>query len=71
VNILYRATNFSVIQTVYEKDNEIYLLDYIGRTYIYEDVTDDGEVFDPLEGWRQWFFIDEDIHIIRKIRIIQ
>jgi hypothetical protein len=71
VNTLYRATNFSVIQTVYEKEGLIYLLDYIGRTYNYEDVTDDGEVFDPLEGWKEWFFLKEDIHIIRKIRMIK
>jgi len=67
VNILYRASNFSVIQTIYEKDNEIYLLDYIGRIYNYDNVTDDGEVFDPFEGWKQWFFLDEDIHILRNV----
>ena len=71
MNILYRAINFSVIQTVYEKDGLIYLLDYIGRVYNYEDVTDDGEAFDSLEGWRQRFFLEEDIHIIRNILTIQ
>ena len=71
MNILYRATNFSVIQTVYEKDGLIYLLDYIGRIYNYEDVTDDGEVFDQFEGWKEWFFLEEDIHIIRNILTIQ
>ena len=66
MNILYRATGFSVIQTVYEKDSIIYLLDYIGRIYNFDDITDNGELFDPIIGWKQWFFLEEDIQILLK-----
>ena len=52
---------------MYEKNGSIFLKDYLGIAYNLEDVTDDGELFDPLKGWVPYFFLYEDIDTIRHI----
>ena len=44
--------------------------DYINRVYRFEDVTDDGEVFNPTVGWTQMFFMEKDIGVIRDAALI-
>jgi hypothetical protein len=65
IKILYKAKDFAVIQEVFEINGSIFLKDYLGVTYNLEDVTDDGELFDPRRGWFPFFFLSEDIHTIR------
>lgn len=65
IKILYKAKDFSVIQEVFEKNGATFLKDYLGITYNLEDVTDDGELFNPIRGWFPYFFLSEDIHTIR------
>jgi hypothetical protein len=65
IKILYKAKDFSVIQEVFENSGSVFLKDYLGIIYNLEDVTDDGELFDPVKGWFQYFFLYEDIHTIR------
>jgi len=67
---LYRATTFTVIQAIYKISESWYILDYIGRIYRFEDVTDDGLVFNPLKGWAQAFFLDEDLETIREAAMV-
>jgi hypothetical protein len=62
---LYKAKNFAVIQEVFERNDSIFLKDYLGIIYNLEDVTDEGELFDPVKGWFPYFFLTEDIHTIR------
>jgi len=64
-NILYKAKDYSVIQEVLTYNDSVFLKDYLGIVYNLEDVTDDGELFDPVKGWFPYFFLDEDIHTIR------
>jgi hypothetical protein len=62
--IIFRATSFSVIQKVTKIEDNITIEDYNGRTYDLDDVTDSGEVFDPVRGWIKHFFLEEDLAII-------
>ena len=64
--IIYQSINFSVIQTISKTNGQIQITDYLGNSYNMEDVTDDGEVFNIKTGWRQQFYLSEDIEIIRK-----
>ena len=61
----YRADDFSVIQHIYRENGTWLIKDYINRVYRFEDVTDDGEVFNPAIGWTQMFFLEKDIDVIR------
>ena len=61
----YNSQNFSVIQKIYNQDGEWLVKDYEGYIYKFEDITDDGELFSPLKGWTQKFYLEEDILIIR------
>lgn len=61
----YNSANFSVIQKIYKKDGEWLVKDYEGNIYKFEDITDDGELFSPLTGWTQKFYLQEDILILR------
>jgi hypothetical protein len=62
---IYEADSFGVIQSIYEEDGQWFLKDYEGVVYSFEDVTDDGEVFDANLGWFVKFYLDNDIEIIR------
>ena len=62
---IYEADGFGVIQSIYEEDGDWFLKDYEGNVYNFEDVTDDGEVFDTTLGWFVKFYLDSDIEIIR------
>ena len=62
---IYEADGFGVIQSIYEEDGQWFLKDYEGVIYNFEDVTDDGEVFDLCLGWIVKFYLDSDIEIIR------
>jgi hypothetical protein len=62
----YRAADYRVIQQIYKEGDDWLVKDYISRVYRFEDVTDDGEVFDPATGWTQMFFLEEDIAVIRE-----
>lgn len=61
---IYNAKGFSVVQSIYEEGGYWFLKDYEGTIYNFEDVTNDGEVFDPVLGWIQKFYLQTDIHII-------
>jgi hypothetical protein len=50
---------------VFEKNGSIFLKDYLGINYNLEDVTDDGELFDPVRGWFPYFYLNSDIDTIR------
>jgi hypothetical protein len=65
--IIFRATNFSVIQKIIKTDDCILIEDYIGRIYNFDDVMNSGEVFDSLRGWVQHFFLEEDLAVIGAI----
>jgi len=62
----YEADGFSVIQSIYEEDGQWFLKDYESAVYNFEDVTDDGEVFDLCLGWIVKFYLESDIKIIRE-----
>lgn len=64
---IYEAEGFGVIQLIYEDSGSLFIKDYEGNVYNYEDVTDDGEVFDLFLGWIQKFYLDSDIEIIRAL----
>ena len=62
---IYEAKGFGVIQSIYEEGGDWFLKDYEGTVYNFEDVTDDGEVFDLCLGWFVKFYLESDIEIIR------
>ena len=62
--VLFRATDFSVIQKVTKAGDSIVIEDYIGRAYDFDNVTNSGEVFDSLNGWVPHFFLEEDLALI-------
>lgn len=64
---IYEAEGFSVIQAVYKDAGSLFIKDYEGNVYNYEDVTDDGEVFVVDLGWIMKFYLDSDIEIIRAL----
>jgi len=61
----YNAQDFGVIQKVYKIEDDWFIKDYEGNVYNFDDVTDDGLVFDPRKGWYQKFYCKNDILIIR------
>lgn len=61
---IYNANGFSVVQSIYEEGGDWFLKDYEGTIYNFEDVTNDGEVFDKTLGWIQKFYLKTDIDII-------
>jgi hypothetical protein len=61
----FQATDFSVIQAIFQIGDDWFLQDYEGILYNFEDVTDDGLVFHPLTGWTQKFFLEEDLEVLR------
>ena len=63
---IYEAEDYSVIQSIYEESSSWFIRDYEGNIYNYEDVTDDGEVFDTDLGWIMKFYLESDIEIIRQ-----
>ena len=66
----YRASDFGVIQHIYKEGDDWLVKDYINRVYRFEDVTDDGEVFNPGVGWTQMFFLEKDIDVIREAALV-
>jgi hypothetical protein len=62
--IIFRATDFSVIQKVTKDCDSIVIEDYIGRLYDFDNVTNAGEVFDSAVGWVPHFFLEEDLTLI-------
>ena len=64
---IYEAEGFGVIQAIYEDSGSLFIKDYEGNVYNYEDVTDDGEVFDLFRGWIMKFYLESDIQIIRAL----
>jgi hypothetical protein len=62
---IYEAEDYGVIQSIYEEDGSWFIRDYEDKIYNYEDVTDDGEVFDARLGWTVKFYLEDDIEIIR------
>ena len=64
---LYRAKDFGVIQSIYRKGDNIFIKDYLENIFNFEDVTDDGEIFNTKTGWVMYFFSESDITIIREI----
>jgi len=71
MRFIYRAKDFGVIQSIYEKNDIIYILNYLGKSYKYDDVTDDGEVFDEKTGWNKLFFCEKDLALIRQIQLVK
>ena len=65
----FQATDFSVIQTVFQIGDDWFLRDYEGTLYNFEDVTDDGLVFHPVTGWTQKFFLERDLEVLRSITL--
>ena len=65
--VIFRATDFSVIQKVTKDGDYIVIEDYIGRVYDFDNVTNAGEVFDSASGWVPQFFLEEDQAIITAI----
>ena len=65
--IIFRATDFSVIQKITKFGDCIVIEDYIGRTYDFDNVTNSGEVFDSAVGWVPHFFLEDDLAIITAI----
>ena len=65
--VIFRATDFSVIQKITKDGDFIVIEDYIGRIYDFDNVTNSGEVFDAAVGWVPQFFLKEDIAIITAI----
>jgi len=65
----FQATDFSVIQIVFQIGDDWFLRDYEGTLYNFEDVTDDGLVFHPVKGWTQKFFLEEDLEVLRSITL--
>jgi hypothetical protein len=63
---IYEAEDYGVIQSIYEENGSWFIRDYEDKIYNYEDVTDDGEVFDARLGWTVKFYLECDIEIIRK-----
>jgi hypothetical protein len=60
----FQASDFSVIQAIFQIGDNLFLRDYEGILYNFEDVTDDGHVFHPLTGWTQKFFLEEDLEVL-------
>jgi hypothetical protein len=60
----FQASDFSVIQAIFQIGDNLFLRDYEGILYNFEDVTDDGLVFHPLTGWTQKFFLEEDLKVL-------
>ena len=60
----FQATDFSVIQAIFQIGNDWFLRDYEGILYNFEDVTGDGLIFHPLTGWRQKFFLEKDLEVL-------
>lgn len=65
--VIFRATDFSVIQTVTKDGDSILIEDYIGRVYNFDNVTNAGEVFDSAFGWVPHFFLEEDLALLTVI----
>ena len=61
----FQASDFGVIQAIFQTGDNWFLRDYEGILYNFEDVTDDGLVFHPLTGWTQKFFLEEDLEVLR------
>lgn len=61
----FQATDFSVIQAIFQIGDDWFLRDYEGILYNFEDVTDDGLVFHPVKGWTQKFFLKQDLEVLR------
>jgi len=65
----FQATDFGVIQTIFQIGDNLFLRDYEGILYNFEDVTDDGLVFHPVKGWTQKFFLERDLEVLRSITL--
>lgn len=63
--MLYESKKYNVVQSIYQKNDVWFLRDYEGNIYKFEDITDDGEVFNSKVGWIQKFYLDYDIELIR------
>jgi hypothetical protein len=65
----FQATDFGVIQAIFQIGDDWFLRDYEGIHYNFDDVTDDGLVFHPLTGWTQKFFLEDDLHVLHSINL--
>jgi hypothetical protein len=65
----FQATDFGVIQTIFQIGDDWFLRDYEGTLYNFEDVTDDGLVFHPVKGWTQKFFLKQDLEVLRSMTL--
>ena len=63
----FQATDFSVIQAIFQVGSDWFLRDYEGILYNMDDVTSDGLVFRPQTGWIQKFFLQQDLELLHSM----